>query len=107
MLACVLTEKLFILIRKQYERIVEERVCYCHPAIGACYSENYRLKMLAHTYGHHLQTHISLIFNSRNVHGIKHHTRTPIDLSECSIMSNHPDCLIYSMDDGLFGLEVT
>ena len=34
------------------------------------------------------------------------HTRTPIDLSEYSIMSNHSDCS-YSMDDGLFGLEVT
>ena len=39
MLASVLAEKLFILIRKQCERIVGECVCYCRPAIDACYSE--------------------------------------------------------------------
>ena len=99
MLACVLAEKLFILIRKQCERIVGECVCYCRPAFDARYSGIIDYIMLAYAYGHHLQTHISLIFNSRNVHGIEHHTRTPIDLSEYSIISNHPVCL-YSMDDG-------
>ena len=44
MLACVLAEKLFILIRKQCERIVGGRVCYCHPTIDACYSEIIDLK---------------------------------------------------------------
>ena len=75
-----------MLIRKQCERIVGERVCYCHPAFDACYSGIIDYIMLAYAYGRHLQTH-------------EHHTCTPIDLSEYSIMSNHPVCL-YSMDDG-------
>ena len=44
MLASVLAEKLFILIRKQCERIVGEGVCYCHLTIDACYSEIIDLK---------------------------------------------------------------